>query len=582
MIQFPRFMPLSVPPRPAPLPAPAGKGQPAPGPRLSGAASTFDSTPAPASNLHTERLGDGSANCLEKAVGLARPGDSIVLMRDASDGVGHALVRKPDGSVVDPNHPTVRYETLGQWQATHPRYSQPVPVPASKMQQVLSTPPGPQREALIQKLGLSSVADRQVADGERWVSPNKNMNVRGGPDTSSADVGDLVPSDKLKVIDQDANGTWLKVELPDGNEGWVYGPYTGPTEAPPPPPPPYESPVPQWVADGTCPPHIHARMWSAMPKEARDEVIQAAREKVVADAWPMPEFDVNGPPPSSVDPMVWNHLPPEGKQSLFQQEWQAAVREQTALRFNGVPEGGVVAEHPFLGVDSPLGDGQVGEWLDSAIGQDGRPAQYLNLGKVLGEGWSQDHFNLCGPLAVGASLGMSLKEALTAFKDANSASLLSGGGTTKGDHLGNVYEAKGWTTDYGAGEASMPEPEDMARMLEEGKALIALVNIDTKIGDENKDGMLRFFDDSTKAVAHWVNVRAVEENGNGDWTVRVYNPFDNREEVYSWEDFEASWGRNGGMVPGEKEGDPAVFKFNAGHGLLVATPPPPQDPAAAP
>ncbi|NNB87327.1 hypothetical protein HI113_38430 [Corallococcus exiguus] len=64
-----------------------------------GSTSTFDSTPAPASNLHTERLGDGSANCLEKAVGLARPGDSIVLMRDASDGVGHALVRRPDGSV---------------------------------------------------------------------------------------------------------------------------------------------------------------------------------------------------------------------------------------------------------------------------------------------------------------------------------------------------------------------------------------------------------------------------------------------------------------------------------------------------
>ncbi|QAT88395.1 hypothetical protein EJ065_6870 [Corallococcus coralloides] len=578
MIQFPRFMSAFVPPRPEPLPAPAAKAptlQPAPQPRPFGPVSAFDSTPAPASNLHTERLGDGSANCLEKAVGLARPGDSIVLMRDASDGVGHALVRRPDGSVVDPNHPTVRYETLGQWQAMHPRYSQPVPVPASKMQQVLSTPPGPQREALIQKLGLSGVADRQVADGERWATPKTegNLNVRSGPDTTYADIGDQWPGDAMQVLEQE--GSWLKVKLKDGSEGWVYEPLTKATEAPPPPPPPYESPIPRWMANGTCPPDIEMHVWNALPKESRAEIIQTAREKVVAENWPMPEFDVNGPPPASVDSLVWDHLPPEGKESLFRQEWQAAVREQTALIFNGVPEGGAVAEHPFLGVDSSLGNGQVGEWLDNAL-QVGSAAQYIDLEKALGPGWRQIHYNLCGPLAVGASLGMSPKEALTAFA-ATSAGILNGGGTTTATPLETVYEARGWTTGYTSGAASMPAPEDMARMLEDGKALIALVNIDTK----GADGMLSLFDDSTKAVAHWVNVRAVEDNGKGGWTVRVYNPFENREEIYSWEDFEASWGKNGGMVPSTAVEGEFVFRFNAGHGLLVATPPPP-DAATSP
>ncbi|MHA7634193.1 SH3 domain-containing protein [Corallococcus sp. M7] len=575
MIQFSRFMPLAVPPRPQPLPAPAGKGQPAPQPQPFGSMSSFDATPAPASNLHTERLGDGSANCLEKAMGLARPGDSIVLMRDASDGVGHALVRRPDGSVVDPNHPTVRYETLGQWQATHPGYSQPVPVPASKLQQVLSTPPGPQREALIQKLGLSGVADRQVADGERWVTPNDGMNIRSGPGTNFADVGDVKAGDKLKVLGQTEDGTWLNVELENGTQAWVFESLTGPTAAPPPPPPPYESPIPSWMANGTCPPDIEMHVWTKLPKESRAEIIQTAREKLVAENWPMPEFDVNGPPPASVDSLVWDHLPPEGRESLFRQEWQAAVREQTALIFNGVPEGGAVAEHPFLGVDSSLGNGQVGEWLDNAL-QVGSAAQYINLEKALGPGWRQVHYNLCGPLAVGASLGMSPKEALTAF-GATSAGILNGGGTTTATPLETVYEARGWTTGYTSGEASMPAPEDMARMLDDGKALIALVNIDTK----GADGMLTFFDDSTKAVAHWVNVRAVEENGNGDWTVRVYNPFENREEIYSWDDFEESWGKNGGLVPSTEVEGEFVFKFNAGHGLLVATPPPP-DAATAP
>ncbi|MBN9682279.1 MULTISPECIES: SH3 domain-containing protein [unclassified Corallococcus] len=575
MIQFPRFMPLAVPPRPQPLPAPAGRGQPAPQPQPFGSTSSFDATPAPASNLHTERLGDGSANCLEKAVGLARPGDSIVLMRDASDGVGHALVRRPDGSVVDPNHPTVRYETLGQWQATHPRYSQPVPVPASRMQQVLSTPPGPQREALIQKLGLSGVADRRVADGERWVTPTGNMNIRSGPGTNFADVGDLKAGDKLKVLDQTEDGSWLNVELMDGTQAWVSESLTGPTAAPPPPPPPYESPVPKWMADGTCPPDIEMHVWTQLPKESRAEILQTAREKVVAEHWPMPEFDVNGPPPASVDSLVWDHLPPEGKESLFRQEWQAAVREQTALIFNGVPEGGAVAEHPFLGVDSSLGNGQVGEWLDNAL-QVGSAAQYINLEKALGQGWRQVHYNLCGPLAVGASLGMSPKEALTAFA-ATSAGILNSGTTTTATPLETVYEARGWTTGYTSGTASMPAPEDMARMLDDGKALIALVNIDTK----GADGMLTFFEDSTQAVAHWVSVSAVEENGKGDWTVRVYNPFENREELYAWDDFEASWGKNGGLVPSTEAEGEFVFKFNAGHGLLVATPPPP-DAATSP
>ncbi|NOJ95468.1 SH3 domain-containing protein [Corallococcus coralloides] len=579
MIQLSRFLPLAVPPRPQPLPAPAGKAptlQPAPQPRPFGSVSAFDSTPAPASNLHTERLGDGSANCLEKAVGLARPGDSIILLKDASDGVGHALVRRPDGSVVDPNHPTVRYETLGQWQATHPRYSQPVPVPAGRMQQVLSTPPGPQREALIQKLGLSGVADRRVADGERWVTPNKDdINIRASPSTQGTWVTTVDTGAKLKVLGENEDGTWLNVELENGTQAWVFESLTGPDDAPLPPPPPYESPVPRWMADGTRPPDIEMHVWNALPKESRAEIIQTAREKVVAENWPMPEFDINGPPPASVDSLVWDHLPPEGKESLFRQEWQAAVREQTALIFNGVPEGGAVAEHPFLGVDSSLGNGQVGEWLDNAL-QVGSAAQYINLEKALGPGWRQVHYNLCGPLAVGASLGMSPKEALTAFA-ATSAGILNSGTTTTATPLETVYEARGGTTGYTSGEASMPAPEDMARMLDDGKALIALVNIDTK----GADGMLTSYGDSTKAVAHWVNVRAVEENGNGDWTVRVYNPFENREEIYSWDDFEASWGTNGGLVPSTEVEGEFVFQFNAGHGLLVATPPPP-DAATSP
>jgi hypothetical protein len=118
-----------------------------------------------ATTLRTERLGDGSANCLERAAALAHRGDEVVLLQDSKDAVGHAVVRHGDGSVTDPNTPTVRYESLGQFQATHPQYHGPVRIPDTQLEQVLGTPPGAGRDALLSQLGLSGVANRAVADG---------------------------------------------------------------------------------------------------------------------------------------------------------------------------------------------------------------------------------------------------------------------------------------------------------------------------------------------------------------------------------------------------------------------------------
>ncbi|MCY1076397.1 hypothetical protein [Archangium lansingense] len=170
---------FSQPTRPAapPPPPPRPAREPA-------SSSRFDSTQATAqrqkalsttganeaSTLRTEVLGDGRANCLEKAVRLAGPGDSIVLMHDGTDGVGHALVQRQDGSVLDPNYPQVRYETLGQWQALNPRYGNPVTAGAGDVRQALAVPPGAQRDAVLSRLGLLDEASVRVADPETEVT----------------------------------------------------------------------------------------------------------------------------------------------------------------------------------------------------------------------------------------------------------------------------------------------------------------------------------------------------------------------------------------------------------------------------
>ncbi|MCP3137597.1 SH3 domain-containing protein [Pyxidicoccus xibeiensis] len=557
MIKFPRFAPPPPPPAPAPAPAKAGPAQqqPAAAPPPFQFASTSQFVPSsPAgSSLHTEQLGDGRANCLEKAVGLARPGDSIVLMKDSRDGVGHALVRRPDGSVVDPNHPQVRYETLGQWQAMHPQYSQPVSIPAAQARQVLSTPPGPQREALIQQLGLSGVASRQVADGERWVTPTGAVTVRSTAAPDSAVTTYQKAGDRLLVLSESKDKSRLLVQMQDGTQGWISA--TDVNETVPPQPPRF----PQWLAEGTRPPELERVMWDALGPDGQQQFIQAEREKAVAQDWPMPEFNVDGPPPPSIDPQTWNHLPPEDKQAIFREQWQAGVREQTALLFNDDPEAkarldaGVVVTSPFLGVDSDVGRGRVGQW-SRYIEPKSNAAQYFNLAKVFGKGWEVIHNNLCGPLAVAASLGLTPQQALTLFKNSNvpfSETSLKNESTTDGGELGKMFTAAGWTSET---QAKHQLPEELMMFLEDGKQLIALVNIDTK----GADGRLRDMSVSTKQVAHWVNVRAVEQDANGEWMVRVYNPFENREEVYSWSTFEASWSKTAGNTP---------------YGMVVATPP---------
>ncbi|NMO17407.1 hypothetical protein HPC49_06450 [Pyxidicoccus fallax] len=118
-----------------------------------------------ASSLASEVLNDGSSNCLERAYESARPGDQVLLYADADDPVGHAVVQRPDGSIVDPNEPGKVYASRAEWEAAHAGYHRPVSVSHSHLRQVFAQPPGPGREAVLRKLGLSSIAHRQVADG---------------------------------------------------------------------------------------------------------------------------------------------------------------------------------------------------------------------------------------------------------------------------------------------------------------------------------------------------------------------------------------------------------------------------------
>ncbi|WP_164020068.1 hypothetical protein [Pyxidicoccus trucidator] len=218
----------------APLAAPTPPLPPPPPPRVqSNTADTFESprsNSARPTTLRTEVLGDGQRNCLESAVSMARPGDSLVLLDDRRDGSGHALVLAPDGSVRDPNAPQIRYETLGQWLALHPDYQREATVPADRARAALAIPPGPERDAALRQLGLGAAANVAVADDPEW----KNVTTGGGFfNASGVRMEEARGNEPVQVLrelsneedgalDSEANGTWYEVRRQDGSTAFVY------------------------------------------------------------------------------------------------------------------------------------------------------------------------------------------------------------------------------------------------------------------------------------------------------------------------------------------------------------------------
>lgn len=116
-----------------------------------------------ASDLRSEVLNDGRENCLEKAIEAAKSDDRILLYANAKAPVGHAVVQRPDGSVVDPSDANRTYASAKDFQKAHPELAAPVAVSDKQAEQIVATPPGEKRDALIRSMGLGSIAERDVA-----------------------------------------------------------------------------------------------------------------------------------------------------------------------------------------------------------------------------------------------------------------------------------------------------------------------------------------------------------------------------------------------------------------------------------
>ncbi|TQF10175.1 hypothetical protein FJV41_40780 [Myxococcus llanfairpwllgwyngyllgogerychwyrndrobwllllantysiliogogogochensis] len=462
-----------------------------------------DGTSAPGTSLASENAKDGRVNCLDAiadflslAPAVIRARSEVLFLKDSRPGTegttGHVVIRQGN-NIYDP---TTREWTASEtWLKQHPEYSIAGSVPGSTVNTILSAPPGPEREAALARANLPpEIANMVVAD----------------------------------------TGASL--------------------------------PVPAWLEQGGPPPWMHGA-WHHLDATAQASVLNGIREnwsQHVEDMAPAWIRDPSlSPPPLTED---WSELSPEEQRATAEEHWATLVEEEMSLYFGPLPETGVAAETPLIGTSRgwPWGEGSVGEWAaNHSAGQD-PIAQYLNIGAILnGEGKDYTHGNLCGELSALSVMGMELVDGLTRFANLGSdyRGILSNGEMlTNSTHLETFLASEGWrivgqqagsendptmkdldgsfsaTNTYNNNHAQNPTPEAVQRILDDGGALMVLVNID---GADN--GMLESVRTSDQDITHWVSVVDITENAQGQTYVRVYNPYQNREEVYSWADFKAAW-----------------------------------------
>ena len=155
--------------------------------------------------------------------------------------------------------------------------------------------------------------------------------------------------------------------------------------------------------------------------------------------------------------------------------------------------------------------------------------------------WKGKRFvNNCGVISVAMVLGRKVSDILTRFevRDPKNYKRIygTGSGLTSAPDLLKIFDSES----VRAETLSMPfyEAEDLLTLISEYAGVIVSCRINKYSGRLIGGGN----------VLHWVVVREVFPERTGYGTIGVYNPFSNRDEIYSWAEFTASCGQPYGVV----------------------------------
>jgi hypothetical protein len=246
----------------------------------------------------------------------------------------------------------------------------------------------------------------------------------------------------------------------------------------------------------------------------------------------------------------------EFKGSLIAYKHDRLYRDEFELFLGGLPEGTNYQVARFATLSHAFGRGRR-PWEDYTT-EGASAAQYFRM-RALAEEWEWDdvddypgtHFNLCGELSVIGTVGGTVPDGLDLFNDLDfdtiqtatlnrgtehertiqlnsGADILQHNLGTWSSHLEEFFEEYDREAVVNTGDATV---EDLVEELEAGRAVVALAELSTANGFLGPEG----------GTAHWVSVLQVLHTRDGEDLVRIYNPFQNREEYYRWDHFHACW-----------------------------------------
>lgn len=166
--------------------------------------------------------------------------------------------------------------------------------------------------------------------------------------------------------------------------------------------------------------------------------------------------------------------------------------------------------------------------------------QYLDIAKVIGV--TKIHYNLCGMFCAAALAGVDVIPLLQQWKAAypNADKILrnnSGTGLTDVESMLKIYGLEYETLTYDSSISSIT-PARLLERVEKGNMVFWGVAI------FKSNGKLSGKVAGDKTTRHWIVLEDVHPVGNSGW-VRIYNPFRNREEIYTYDYFMLSVGQFG-------------------------------------
>ena len=349
-----------------------------------------------------------------------------------------------------------------------------------------------------------------------------------------------------------------------------------------------EPDMPDWLQSGMCPPSLDPDLWDRLPLEDQQAIL--ARAMAIWESWiqrlieedrlceadleefyqllqgyqPLwvinncrrtrklfaePRYDEDQvlARPGYLDQVMWSGT----REKVGGHIWYEVLYDGRT----GWMQRRHLAENLPFDLFGPMVAFPRDAGISDALAAKRGAAQFIDVTAVVPNAKPEIHTRLCGQFCVtallGERIGCSVLNFLKTWTSQDHASwrdeaidIVANNRYTGFGHVENMLHIFGVRHERVTRHAS---PHDLEKTLDGNRMMIALVTIDWCGSLAGTDG-------------HWVIVEDAVDDGETCW-VRIYNPFWNQEEIYTYDQFDEAWNNGGIWVFRDTGGAPGAERI---------------------